>query len=91
MEHDLKRYPRLLAKLLTGQPLPLDCSVQGCISVWDSAHLGRRPSRPHLATHAYFSSMPFSCAIWWCASYHLMSVPGILPQSISQHDGMQDY
>ena len=49
MEHDLKRYPRLLAKLLTGSPLPLDCSVQGCISVWDSTHLGRKPSHrlPH--------------------------------------------
>ena len=42
MEHDLTRYPRLLAKLLTGQPLPLSCSVQGYISVWDLAHLGRR-------------------------------------------------
>ena len=91
MEHDLKRYPRLLAKLLTGSPLPLDCLVQGCISVWNLTHLGRRPPHRHPATHACFSAMPLPCATMPCHSSNLVSVHGVLPQPIVQHGGMQDY
>ena len=90
MEHDLKRYPRLLAKLLTGSPLPSGCSVQGYISVWDLAHLGKSPSHPNSATHPCFSSKSFPCATMWRNSSHLPSVCGILPQSILQPDDVQD-
>ena len=83
MEHDLKRYPRLLAKLLTGPPFPVGCSVQGCISVWGLAHLGRRPSHPHSSTHVCFSLMPFPGAMMLCHFSHLMPVRGTIPQSCS--------
>ena len=42
MDHDLKRYPRLLAKLLTGTPLPASCSVQGQITVWTPGLVGNQ-------------------------------------------------
>ena len=91
MEHDLKRYPRLLAKLLTGSALPLDCSVQGCISVWDVTHLGRKPSHRHPVIHACFSATPLPCATMRCHSSHLVSVHGVPFQSVVQHGGLQEY
>ena len=56
MDHDLKRFPRLLARLLTGTTLPTDCSVKGCITVWTAAHLGRC----HIMVHIC------SCMIYCC-------------------------
>ena len=66
MDHDLKRYPRLLARLLTGTPLPASCSVQGQITVWTPGLVGSQALhlmqaqkyqllRPKLSSHGQSS------------------------------------